>query len=199
MEYGADRGYAGVLTHNPVHPKWETTWWRDEPWTLPELAEVIPKGWRIPRKPTTPEGRNVTLFNAALRWFGRPSNWDASTDLGDVHEWMGTRNVEWFNAPEQQQLDDNEVLWIAKSVCKISRKNLASGQTQQNFSFIQAAKGRRSGKARRKRTAERDAEIVGCVLAGESIRSVAREFGLALSTVHNIVARGVFDEPKQDD
>ena len=199
MEYGADRGYAGVLTHNPVHPKWDTTWWRDEPWTLPELAEVIPKGWRIPPKPTTPEGRNVTLFNAALRWFGRPSNWDASTDLGDVHEWIGTRNVEWFNAPEQPPLDDNEVLWIAKSVCKISRKNLASGQTQQNFSFIQAAKGRRSGKARRKRTVERDAEIVGCVLAGESMRSVAREFGLALSTVHNIVARGVFDEPKQDD
>ena len=38
---------------------------------------------------------------------------------------------------------------MAKSVCKTSRKNLASGQTQQQFSFIQAAKGRRSGKARR--------------------------------------------------
>ena len=61
--------------------------------------------------------------------------------------------VEWFNTPEQPPLDDNnEVLWIAKSVCKISRKNLASGQTQQNFSFIQAAKGKRSGEARRKGT-----------------------------------------------
>ena len=154
MAYRADRGYAGVLTHNPVHPKWETTWWRDEPWTLPELAEIIPKGWRIPRKPTTPEGRNVTLFNAALRWFGRPSNWDASTDLGDVQAWIGTRNAEWFNTPAQPPLDDNEVLWIAKSVCKISRKNLASGQTQQNFSFIQAAKGKRSGEVRRKGSIE---------------------------------------------
>ena len=195
MVYGADRGYAGVLTHNPVHPKWDTTWWREEPWTLPELAEVIPRGWRIPRKPTTPEGRNVTLFYTALRWFGRPSNWEASTDLGDVHEWIGTRNVEWFDVP----LDGQECYWMAKSVCKISRKNLTSGQTQQNFSFIQAAKGKRSGEVRRKRTAERDAEIVGRVLAGESIRRVAREFGLALSTVHNVVARGVFDEPKQDD
>ena len=154
------------------------------------MAEVIPKGWRIPRKPTTPEGRNVTLFNAALRWFGRPSNWDASTDLGDVHEWIGTRNVEWFNTPEQPPLDDNEVLWIAKSVCKISRKNLASGQTQQNFSFIQAAKGKRSGEARRKRTAERDAEIVGRVFAGESMRSMAREFGLWERAVRRIVQRG---------
>ena len=50
------------------------------------------------------------------------------------------------------QLYAGEVHDIVKSVCKISRKNLASGQTQQNFSFIQAAKGRRSGEARRKGT-----------------------------------------------
>ena len=92
-----------------------------------------------------------------------------------------------------------EVHDIVKSICRISRKNLASGQTQQNFSFIQAAKGKRSGEMRRKRTADRDTEIVGRVLSGESMRSAAREFGLALSTVHNIVARRVFDEPKQDD
>ena len=47
-----------------------------------------------------------------------------------------------------------EVHDIVKSVCKISRKNLASGQTQQNFSFIQAAKGKRSGKVRRKGSIE---------------------------------------------
>ena len=47
-----------------------------------------------------------------------------------------------------------EVIDIVKSVCRISRKNLASGQTQQNFSFIQAAKGKRSGEARRKGSVE---------------------------------------------
>ena len=82
-----------------------------------------------------------------------------------------------------------EVHDIVKSVCKISRKNLASGQTQQNFSFIQAAKGRRSGEGRRKRTAERDAEIVGRVLTGESMRSVAREFGLTHPSVIKILRR----------
>ena len=157
MAYRADRGYAGVLTHNPVHPKWETMWWREEPWTLPDLAEVIPKGWRIPRKPTTPEGRNVTLFHASMRWFGRPSNWDASTDLGDVQGWIRDRNAEWFDVP----LDDQECYWIAKSVCKISRKNLASGQTQKNFPLIQAAKGKRSGKVRRKGSIEEAAPWKG--------------------------------------
>ena len=186
MVYGADSGYAGVLTHNPVHPKWDVTWWREEPWTLPELAEVIPKGWRLPRKPTTPEGRNVTLFHAALRWFGRPSNWESSTDMGDVHEWIGARNVEWFDVP----LDDQECYWIAKSVCKISRQNLASGQTQRQFGSIQAVKGRRSGEARRRRTTERDAEIVARVEAGESMRSMAREFGLHHRAIQRIMERG---------
>ena len=92
--------------------------------------------------------------------------------------------------PRGVPLYAGEVHDIVKSVCRISRKNLASGQTQQNFSFIQAAKGRRSGEARRKRTAERDAEIVGCVLAGESMRSVARAFGLYLRAVQHVVNRG---------
>ena len=47
-----------------------------------------------------------------------------------------------------------EVIDIVKSVCRISRKNLASGQTQQNFSFIQAAKGKRCGEVRRKESVE---------------------------------------------
>ena len=183
--YDADRGYTGVLTHNPAHPQWEVTWWREEPWTLPELAEAIPKGWRIPPKPTTPEGRNVTLFRAAMRWFGRPSNWDASTDLGDVLAWVGACNGDWFDVP----LDEQECVSIAKSVCRICRKNLASGQTQRQLPLIQAAKGRKSGAKRRARTAERDAGIVARVEAGESMRSVARHVGLRLYTVQNIVRR----------
>ena len=86
--YSADRGYTGVLTHNPTHDKWETEWLRETPWTLPELAEAIPRRWRIPAKPTTPEGRNSTLFMGAMRFFGKPSNWEASTDLGDVLAWI---------------------------------------------------------------------------------------------------------------
>ena len=45
-----------------------------------------------------------------------------------------------------------EVIDIVKSVCRISRKNLASGQTQQGFAFIQSSRGKRSGEARRKGT-----------------------------------------------
>ena len=147
--YSADRGYAGVLTHNPTHRKWATEWLREESWTLPELAEPMPKGWRIPAKPTTPEGRNSTLFREALRWFGRKSNWDASTDLGDVLAWIEGAFADWYG--------DNPIDWhrnecshIAKSVTRYCRRNLASGQTQRQFSFIQSARGQKSGAKRRR-------------------------------------------------
>ena len=146
--YSADTGYYGPTAHNPLHPQWETSYLRMEPYSLSELAECIPKGWRIPRKPTTAEGRNCALFRAAMRWFGRPSNWEASTDMGDVLAWCEATNRECFPAP----LSDLEVKHIAKHVVGYCRRNLASGQTQHGLSQSQSAKGRMSGASRRKGT-----------------------------------------------
>ena len=84
----------------------------------------------------------------------------------------------------------SECSWIAKSVTRYCRRNLASGQTQRQFPLIQSARGQRSGVERRKRNTERDVEIVARVEAGESKRNVARDFGLDESTVRHIVARG---------
>ena len=70
------------------------------------------------------------------------------------------------------------------------RRDHDSRPVSRIFSFIQAERGRKSGTRRRQRTAERDAEIVMRVEAGESMRSVAREFGLRLFTVQHIVSRG---------
>ena len=61
-----------------------------------------------------------------------------------------THNPEAANARLDVPLYADEVHDIVKSVIKISRKNLASGQTQANFSFIQASRGRKSGVVRRK-------------------------------------------------
>ena len=59
---GADPGYRGVLSSNPTHADYQTSYPREEPYTLDDLAAVIPKGWRVPRPATTVEGRNVELF-----------------------------------------------------------------------------------------------------------------------------------------
>ena len=153
-QYKADSGYTGVLTHNPTHPKWNTEWLRETPWTLPELAEPMPKRWRIPKEPTTAEGRNAALFNAAMRFFGKPSNWEASTDLGDVLAWVEAACCEWYGA-DPIDWHRSECSWIAKSVTRYCRRNLASGQTQRQFPLIQASRGRKSGASRRAKAAER--------------------------------------------
>ena len=69
---------------------------------------------------------------------------------------------------------------FVKSVCKISRKNLASGQTQQNFGFIQAAKGKRSGEVRRKGSVEEAApwEAEGISRATWYYRQAGQHAGL---------------------
>ena len=64
---GADPGYRGVLASNPVHDDYQTSYPRTEPYTLDQLAGAIPKGWRVPRVPTTAEGRNVDLFRALCK------------------------------------------------------------------------------------------------------------------------------------
>ena len=137
----ADAGYNGVLTHNPMCGGHRagggaliTTWGRCDPYSLDELAEVIPRGWRLPRVPTTEAGRNCSLFMALMKWSGMPRNW--GVDVLDQALAMNTR----FDPP----MEYREVRGIAKSVNKIQARNLDSGQTQRQFSFIQSARGRKS-------------------------------------------------------
>lgn len=141
QEIRADAGYNGVLTHNPmcgghraVSGELITTWGRCDPYSLDELAQVIPRGWRLPSIPTTEAGRNCALFKALMRWSGQPRNWGV-----DVLEPALAMNAR-FEPP----MEYTEVLGIARSVNKIQARNLASGQTQRQFSFIQSARGRKS-------------------------------------------------------
>ena len=74
---GADPAYSGVLAHNPAPQfkgPYRTTWGREEPYTLDQLASVIPFNWEPPTVRQTSVGRNVDLFEAGMRWAGRRAN-----------------------------------------------------------------------------------------------------------------------------
>ena len=62
----ADPAYTGVLSSNPVHGDYQTSYLRADPYALDDLA-AVPKGWRVPRPATTAEGRNVELFRALCK------------------------------------------------------------------------------------------------------------------------------------
>ena len=139
-ELRADPGYTGFLTHNPVHEQWQTEWGHEGGYTIAQLGQFIPPGFRMPplEKMLSAEGRNSGLFRAGMKWAGLPRNWD---NLGAVYPYLTALNMSLV-----QPLGEREVQGIAKSVAKISSKNLASGQTQTQFSRIQAARGRKGGR-----------------------------------------------------
>lgn len=184
---GADAGYTGVLTHNPMEdaqlPGFETHWLRREPYTLDELAEFVPFGWRRPKVSRTAAGRNCDVFAHCMRWAGSPGN------LGSAVYAEAHRVNDGFDVP----LDPPEVAGIARSVERYRRKWIQRGQFgpvgDRERSNWGRRRGIRSGLARRKRTQERDQAIVQAVTGGQSMRSVAQEYGLWLSTIQNILKR----------
>ena len=186
----ADRGYTGVLAHNPVYGEgFSTQWGRESPYELDGLSAVIPDGWRMPSRQAvrTSAGRNCALFEAGCRWAGRRENEGA-----DVSTYLTLLNVDYSGHP-LGLLPGNEVEGIARSV---ERYRTGWEYITPRFSARQAWKGQRSGISRRAKTAERDAAIIQAVNAGESMRAMARMTGLRLSTIQNIVSR-VTDEPTQ--
>ena len=74
LTLGADASYNGVLVHNPVSSPYETRWGPELPYTLEQLARVIPFGWRAPDVRQTGVGRNCDLFRAGMVWAGREAN-----------------------------------------------------------------------------------------------------------------------------
>ena len=133
---GADEGHTGVLSSNPVHGDYQTSYPRDEPYALVDLASVIPKGWRVPRPATTGEGRNCELFTALCKRGLR------DTDR-QLEAYAHTHNGQFSPA-----LDAAEVRGILKSVLRYRDRWRSHGH-QQAFLWRQASRGRRSGVARR--------------------------------------------------
>lgn len=90
-----------------------------------------------------------------MRWAGKPRNWGKWVALG-THPWA-------MNASFIEPLNARELAGIVKSIVRYQRRNLESGQQQEMFSRIQAARGKKSGAARRYKTVERDEAIIRAV------------------------------------
>ena len=125
---GADTGYTGVLSSNPTHADYATSYPRADPYALTDLASWIPKGWRIPRPATTAEGRNVELFLALCKLALRCSDDGLLT-------WARRLNSA-FAVP----LADAEVWGIWRSVCRYRARWHAEGH-QQGWLWKQARTG----------------------------------------------------------
>lgn len=152
-----DAGYSGLMTKNPTHDDWHTTWLGDELRSLRHLDKELgrhmpPTGWRKASRNLTGLGRNCDLFEASRHWAYRElRNWFGNPQgLSDaIHAGVQLRNQEF---PEP--LPASEARAIAASITRwITTKSRlwkdGPAVYDATFTLIQSARGRKSGERRR--------------------------------------------------
>ena len=204
VKLGADPGYSGLITKNPHRSDVYRVLWGHRLYALGDLQGYLGNlsKYRLPANEDPLHyglGRNVGTFHALREFAYRAIReyWGERGGfvhfLASLHTW----GQEFTGNEHTPPLDYREVHYIAKSVARWTWARFTPAgfsEWQRQVGRKGAAKaGKASGQSRRAETAERDALIVSRVLAGESRRAVAREAGIALSTVQNIVRR-VTDE-----
>ena len=200
-EYGtralnADRGFSGVLTRNPeprnpirnYGERTRTVWGDKRLFWLSNFDLYIPKGWRSPPqgKATTGIGRNVDLFRDCLAWAGRRENENKA--VLDYAQERAIEVRERYAKISDHFFPDSEVRGIAGSVERY-REQWAGEWHSPQFIGRQKARGRRSGKGRRKRTEIRDAFILALWRAGHTQRAIAAFHKLTQGRISHIVNR----------
>ena len=139
----ADRGFAGLLTKNPLHSHWKNEFWTEYEYTLDELADYLDlKGHPLRGSESSGLGRNCELFDNTRQWayraireFWAPNykrKWNAA-----VYDKVESTNSQ-FNVP----LPVSEVKAIAKSIANWTYREF----TPDKFRQSQAKKGAKGGK-----------------------------------------------------
>ena len=141
---GADPAYSGVLAHNPAplfKGPYTTTWGREAPYSLDQLASIIPFDWTPPTVRQTSVGRNVDLFEAGMRWAGRAAN--SALPLLPA---LMVLNQDFAHA-----LPPSEVQATARSIEQYRRRWAARGWHCPRWIARQAARSaKQTGKARKR-------------------------------------------------
>jgi len=195
MRLGADRGYAGLITKNPLHPRWRVWEIHDHPYALGELAEYL--DLRAVRGAANDSvmpaeahglGRNCTLFDAGRIW--------AYSAVRD--HWRPNGQALWhkvvlaylagINDQFQAPLPISEVKATAKSIAKwtwgrITPATFYRFVQQTHTSEIQSKRGIRSGKVRKAATTNVRADARLMRAGGASVREIARTLGVHHATI----------------
>lgn len=181
----ADRGYAGVVVKNPAHEHWVTKAWRDQPYCLEDLAELVdlPSPAEMRRRSKQADyaglGRNCTLFEVVrkqsytlVRDYWAPGGSVAFAKA--VLDLVMASNLTDIGNP----LQPSECRAIARSISKWTWSHFTPSQ----FREIQKARGQRKGALKRE-------ELLPTAQSMAAEGKSVREIGKALGVGHATVAR----------
>ena len=121
QKLGADRGYSGLISKNPLNDYWNVQTWQNEPYTLDWLADYVnlPRTYLDQRTRLEPIGlgRNCTLFEYVRLWAYREIRLSGYLS-NDFFIYYCQQYAKERNAQFEYPLPNNEVNAIGKSVGK---------------------------------------------------------------------------------
>ena len=139
----ADVNYSGLICKNPFHLEWLVMEWREEAYTLDELADYLDLSASERRSIDKHYGmgRNCHLFEMTRKWAYRAirQGWP------EFSQWLDAviQRVEMYNASLPVPLSPAECRAIGKSIAKYTYRKFSP----EGFSAVQAARGRKGGNA----------------------------------------------------
>nr|WP_269781148.1 replication initiation protein [Photobacterium carnosum] len=140
----ADRSYARLLTKNPLHDAWQTTWWTDEKYTLDYLADFVDlTGHPLRGKESHGLGRNCELFENVAHWAYKEVREYWSPDYKSKWQDAVVSHTEALNAQFIEPLPYSEVKSISKSIANFVIRHFSP----EKFRESQTIKGRKGGLA----------------------------------------------------
>lgn len=196
IRLGADQGYSGLITKNPLHSDWDVHWFDHvEPYELAYLDEFCLDKHKeayyktLQRKETvTGLGRNCSVFDEARKWaysavreFWRPNGYENWLNAVEAH-------CRGLNYGFSEPLAVNECKGIAKSIAKWVWNRFNPSAFRESQAKLGAKGGKVSkGGGRPSNSGKTKTDLLPKVLAlkaqGFSNRDIAEDLGISSSTV----------------
>ena len=186
---GADVGYSHLITKNPFHPDWRTTFWTERAYTLDYLADFVELPKKLSKKQEVSGlGRNCTLFDTVRKWA-----YTAVRDYLHHHssltwEKAVLTHLEALNGEFQEPLPYSEIKATAKSIanyCWRKFSHAGFSEWQSNNAQRANAKGAcsKGGKARSQQFSDLRQQALQLHIQGMNNTKIAEHLNVSRKTI----------------
>ena len=193
--FGADVGYSGLISKNPIHEQWRTYSLRKKPYTLTELSSKLDIDWQEAKKPPKQHeaiglGRNCYIFHTARFWAYK-----------EVREYRGKTYNNWLQAVIDhclkinegitEPMQYNEIKGIAKSISRYCWKKDAYHYQEfiQRQAYKGALGGKKGGIARSQKYENMRELAKNYHSQGKNQKEIAKLLGVSDRTIRNWIKK----------